>query len=364
MMPNWVTNKITVRADRAERLRIFEAIKDDKLGPGSIDFNKLIPMPKELDIESGSRSDMAIKIHKTMEENGITFRGDGYFGFADMDRAKTGAMEFLNKYAGEIKKDPEIIGFGKICAENEKKYGHATWYGWRSENWGSKWNAYGFGERPEFSPDDDTLIFDTAWTGVPEIAKKISELSPGAHIEYRYADEDFGYNTGAYEFLGGETLSEHHPAPGSKEAYEAAADIMGIDLGSEDSDFILSADGSTYIDLESDGYRAINLLDNPVLFSTKTLAESDVPKGLCLSYLRQSPDSSKLAMFRKAGNYDDLKLLGTIVSKQSFGLEDKGIIVFKNKGFPDEICDNVSFREYLDGDYGPAPRQEGGIEMT
>jgi hypothetical protein len=61
-MPNYVINKLKIEADKATTDEILETIKDDKLGKGSIDFNKLIPMPIELDIESGSRSHRGLEI--------------------------------------------------------------------------------------------------------------------------------------------------------------------------------------------------------------------------------------------------------------------------------------------------------------
>ena len=47
-MPNHVTNILRVSGN-PERVRaMFEAIKDDKIGLGSIDFNKVTPMPENI----------------------------------------------------------------------------------------------------------------------------------------------------------------------------------------------------------------------------------------------------------------------------------------------------------------------------
>ena len=49
-MPNHVTNIIEIKGDPARISALFEAVKSDEYGLGSIDFNKLIPMPPELDM--------------------------------------------------------------------------------------------------------------------------------------------------------------------------------------------------------------------------------------------------------------------------------------------------------------------------
>lgn len=55
-IPNWVQINLTFSGDKAEIKQMLEAIKNDDIGYGSIDFNKIIPMPEPLNIESGSKS--------------------------------------------------------------------------------------------------------------------------------------------------------------------------------------------------------------------------------------------------------------------------------------------------------------------
>ena len=47
-MPNHVTNIVRVSGDPEKVKAMFEDIKDDKIGLGSIDFNKVIPMPEHI----------------------------------------------------------------------------------------------------------------------------------------------------------------------------------------------------------------------------------------------------------------------------------------------------------------------------
>jgi len=47
-MPNHVTNILRVSGDPEKVREMFEAIKNDEIGLGSIDFNKVIPMPAHI----------------------------------------------------------------------------------------------------------------------------------------------------------------------------------------------------------------------------------------------------------------------------------------------------------------------------
>lgn len=63
-MPNHVINHISLQGDPEKIRLMLEAIKSDELGVGSVDFNKIIPMPKRLDIESGSRTTRGLEFYK------------------------------------------------------------------------------------------------------------------------------------------------------------------------------------------------------------------------------------------------------------------------------------------------------------
>ena len=58
-MPNHVTNQIEFYGNQKNINKVFELIKGDN---GYIDFNKIIPMPKSLNIESGSNNHSYLRV--------------------------------------------------------------------------------------------------------------------------------------------------------------------------------------------------------------------------------------------------------------------------------------------------------------
>lgn len=60
-MPNHVENIITLKGDEKKIREMLEAIKNDDYGLGTVDFNKIIPMPESLNIEAGNRTDRGLK---------------------------------------------------------------------------------------------------------------------------------------------------------------------------------------------------------------------------------------------------------------------------------------------------------------
>lgn len=114
-MPNHVTNILRVSGNPEKVRAMFEAIKDDKIGLGSIDFNKVIPMPEHI------------------------FRGN--LGMAERE-----------------------------------KYGEENWYNWSISNWGTKWNSYGYdGAYTPQDFDGEHIEFQTAWSRADPVIRTLAE---------------------------------------------------------------------------------------------------------------------------------------------------------------------------------------------
>lgn len=255
-MPNHVTNRITIHADGAQLNEILEAVKYDEVGIGSIDFNKLIPMPESLNIESGSETDRAISLYLTAINPMQPDMGCGKVSMEELAALNQGLnrKNCLRSYSsnltqGDIAKYTqykpldEYLSLGKAAVENFINYGSATWYEWSIRNWGTKWNAYGYDDT-DFHPKENVLEFKTAWDSVPEIMQVLSEKYPDVEFTYEYADEDIGSNAGRLVYFGGEITYEDIPRLHSKEAYEMAFDIWKC--SPEDYDLVFSEDTGTY----------------------------------------------------------------------------------------------------------------------
>lgn len=169
-MPNYVTTVLTVTGDQSLRNAMFEAIKDDQLGIGSVDFNKIIPMP-------------------------------------------------------------ENIFQGNLGEEERKKYGKNNWYDWSVKNWGTKWNCLcddGSQLQP-INPESDQVSFQTAWNFPDPAITALAAKYPNLRFEAKWADENFGHNVGIALYEKGKLISVDMPDGGSSEAIALATEILGED---------------------------------------------------------------------------------------------------------------------------------------
>jgi hypothetical protein len=166
-MPNHVTNVIELKGDKKQISELLEQIKNDDFGLGTIDFEKIIPMPD-------------------------------------------------NIYKGNLGK------------EEMKLYSKNNWYDFCVANWGTKWNAYGYEKDVDYSNDGE-LRFLTAWNAPHPVISKLSEMFPDIEIVHEWADEDIGMNCGRYEYHDGERCGEYFPET-DNEAVEFAAKVIGLEL--------------------------------------------------------------------------------------------------------------------------------------
>lgn len=221
-MPNHVTNNLELNCSSERCQEILEYLRVDGEVLGSIDFNKLIPMPESLDIESGSRG----------EEGRILY--GRFLNEAEKANTESERDQIYQKYVSMCGDDPQKLELGKQYYENMRNYGVTTWYEWRWDHWGTKWNAYDW---YAVEPGNDFISFNTAWSPVPKLIKAMSERFPEVKVRYSWADEDIGFNTGIMEFKNGRTIFQDIPKGGTRHAYEIACDIQGYDVDEFDVGF-------------------------------------------------------------------------------------------------------------------------------
>jgi hypothetical protein len=143
IMANIITNKLIINGEKKEVNKVLDFIKVGKednsevYGIGTIDFNKITPMPKW-----------------------ICGAGPNFSGISNKDEEKY---------------------------EKEN-----TYLEWAKRNWGTKVNAYNL---PNESNYENIIYFETKWTGVPNLIQKISIIFPNVVIDYSFYDVEDNIST-------------------------------------------------------------------------------------------------------------------------------------------------------------------------
>lgn len=166
---------------------LLAACRSAHFSAGSFDFNSVIPMPPELEIE---------------ESSAVTTGYDALFGDwtepAKYWTWKEAAAKLGHPFPLESREQLLACIRSLDCAdmylaparqyhENIEKHGYGSWYGWCKKHWGSKWNA----ENPsvELGPDSITVRFTAASSFPKPLVKALSKKWPALEIRVQYADE-------------------------------------------------------------------------------------------------------------------------------------------------------------------------------
>ena len=245
-MPNWVINKVKFSSRGKE---IIDKITSTNNDEEYVDFNKIIPMPKTLNITSGGNDRDAMQYAllkmdtsqlkqtiKKLKETSTSFYGNY---FEKIYSCKKYTLEELEKVAKEFEEklnsgkqdrfnevDYKELGvnnledLGNVYINNILQYGADSWYDWCCENWGTKWNA-----SDTYIIDDNEIEFSTAWSCPVNIFKELSRQFSGVEIVVEFADEDIGSNCGKITFLNGE-IEEYIDMDGDT---DFALEIWGYD---------------------------------------------------------------------------------------------------------------------------------------
>lgn len=266
-MPNWVTAKLTVNGDNSEKIikSLLTKNEDKEL---NFDFNKIKPMPKELQITSGTTTDRAVELYLTSINPDIDYVGEHKVTRQVLQNITnlTNSLKNFTKFRNDLPKDEiekllqkfendglstekQIIEYGRKAVNNVMKHNAMDWYDWSINNWGTKWNAC------QTVYDENTpseICFETAWSDVRGLICELSKKYPENIFNYDYSEEQIGINTGTASFQNGKIIKDIEYLDQSKEAYELAFELWGQDL-KEDFKFNEKKNTYEYIDDQNDG---------------------------------------------------------------------------------------------------------------
>lgn len=196
-MPNHVENNVLILATdelvkqiRGEIRGDFKDANTDEIA--CIDFDKIIPMPKEL---KGTSSPQTILTQSEYDEKQVR-----RIEINDIIESKMYADE------EELKKLNHELDWGlkgitsEMSLELKRKYGHDNWYEWSVTNTGTKWGAYSCIGGDE---SENHFFFQTAWSHPEALMIALSKKYPEAIFVSTYADEDTGCNCGAVAYKDG-----------------------------------------------------------------------------------------------------------------------------------------------------------------
>lgn len=352
-MPNYVENIITLKGDEKKIREMFEAIKSDDYGLGTVDFNKIIPMPESLKVESGSRTDRGIEMVKTYLENMPEELNDKEGTYDEF-------FKDLRSHSAEISDEEEkkIWDIGVTAVENLHKYGAPTWYEWSINNWGTKWNAYGYDENADYSKNTD-LWFQTAWSAPHPVIQRLAEMYPDITFEHEWADEDIGANCGRKCYCSGECTEEYYP-DSLKDGIEFACRIWDYDPA--ELDLMLNKAETAFINIENEEYDLISLFGKPALFTNERLTDADIPKCLFCYHLREGDNGSFAAIEPKV----TVNHSGSVITDEPIDFGEQGYIAFSEDTEPNFIGNELTVGAYMRGEFEQnenASQKIGGMQL-
>ena len=178
-MPNHVTHRLFVTSGDPEALSQF-LVRDE--GGLRLDFNKLIPLPQSLNVQdSVNGSDGYDALFGDWQHVPVF---DEKRARVEFDRRET-LISHLREH------NPEALKLGQAYRDNLDAYGVRTWYHWRINNWGTKWNAHSL---KIVEPGLGELVFDTAWSVPEPIFHALAAALPKHEIRIYSFDERWSFS--------------------------------------------------------------------------------------------------------------------------------------------------------------------------
>ena len=333
-MANDIQNIITIKGNQAEIDKMLKTVQVDSFGVGSIDFNKVLPIPNDLDIPEGSDTHQGIKLVKDFLEK---------IPKEDLSREGTfdEFMEYLKQYANGLTQEKQNLwNLGIAAVSNRHYYNAATWYDWTAKNWGTTSLGYKFDK----NENQNELNFKTAWTAPKGIVRNLSKIHPDLEFQITWADEDFGQNCGVETYKNGEVISSMLPHTNIA-AVDFAADIW--QMSPAERGLVLNLSGNKYICSSVDEYSVVEIFGKPGLFANERLTEDDIPKGLYLYHLRYDDDNCEMQTLERKVTVNHA---GSLVTAEEIDFGNQEYIELTDESDLSFLGVDSDFEHLLSGD--------------
>lgn len=193
-MPNWCKNAMLVTGSKADIDQIISKVKTQET---DFDFNGIISMPETLSVEASSTAKAAYAV---------------FYGTDEQQRREVYAaneVDYQEKIT-QIRNSLTAKNLAETYHKNKENYGHATWYEWCNDIWGTKWNA-GDANMGEFIHVAGSelyqvdFFFETAWSYPTGIFQALAEQYPKVTFSVD-VDEEGGYFWGNILIQNGEVI--------------------------------------------------------------------------------------------------------------------------------------------------------------
>lgn len=213
-MPNWCSNRIEIRPankSKEAKKQFSEFLKNIKANfetneieiSGLLNF--LVPMPEELNIHSGSLTDSSLAVYLSLNENNHTAIDEMLAYLWVKEKGIKTREDLIIEMSTNKQFDMEL---GKKAADNIKKHGFPTWYGWKIKNWGTKWDIKEVYVNI-LSENKLNIEFDTAWSPPLQAFVTASKKDQFNKLSFKvkYAEPMMG-SGGTMEVVNGEYSHE------------------------------------------------------------------------------------------------------------------------------------------------------------
>jgi hypothetical protein len=182
-MPNWCDNELRIEGKKEDVDAFLAFVKGEEDGEEVVfDFNKLIPMPAELNVDYTSQSKVAYAAKYGSDED--------VAGVLEWTWVKEKSVSTRDELLAMLERDePQSLSLADRQKQNVERHGHGDWHHWRVENWGTKWNASDsvIDDESEYQGDKEVMIrFDTAWSPPIPVIKIAAERFPTLRFTLTY----------------------------------------------------------------------------------------------------------------------------------------------------------------------------------